>query len=280
MPDTLSLLAFAVQFGYYAVALLLVGILLGRGFGVTRKQSIPASALLALVVLSLYAVRLMLANAKLGGSFIAAFDLATLPWIWRAYELQAFAVMIGCGLAAAGALLQWWLAMLAAALMLSASFGLAGHTQGLEAPGIFPWLAGLHVLVAGFWFAAPVSLWPRTKLDQAELVRRLETFSHIAQFAVPALFGAGLILALRLADGWGGLIGSAYGRLLLAKLFVASAALALGAFNKTWVTGRMAQNEHQGRAALKLTLSIEFVAFLSTLALIALATTALGPEDL
>ena len=280
MPDALSLLAFAIQIGYYAVALLLVGILLGRGFGVTRTRSVPALGLLALVVVCFCAVRLLLANAKLGGSFGAAFDPATLPWIWRAYELQALAVSSGCGLAVVGALLQWRLIMLAAALMLSASFGLAGHTQALDAPGIFPWLAGLHVLVAGFWFAAPAALWPRPNLDQRDLVHRLEAFSRIAQFAVPALFGVGLILAWRLADGWGGLIGSAYGRLLLAKLFVASAALALGAFNKTWVTGRIAQNEHQGRAALKLTLSIEFVAFLSALALIALATTALGPEDL
>lgn len=280
MPDALSLLAFAIQFGYYAVALLLVGMALGRGFGVTRTHSIPDSALLALVVLSLYAVRLLLANAKLGGSFIAAFDPATFPWIWRAYGLQAFAVLIGCGLAVVGELLQWRLVMIAAALMLSASFGLAGHTQGLEAPGIFPWLAGLHVLVAGFWFAAPAALWPWARLNKAELVRRLRAFSRIAQIAVPALFVAGLILGWRLAGGWEGLTGSAYGRLLLAKLFVASVALGLGAVNKMWVTGQIEQNDHEGYAALKLTLSIEFIAFLGALALIALATTVLGPEQI
>lgn len=257
---------------------MLIGMLLGRGLGVTRTQSVPASAALALGVVCFYTARLLLANAKLGGMLAAAVDPATFPWIWQVYEMQAYAVFLGCVSAVIGALLRQPLAMLSAAFILSAGFGLTGHTHGLESPGVFPWVAGLHVLVAGFWFAAPAALWPAVKLDRAELVRRLEAFSRIAQFAVPALIIAGLVLAWRLADGWDGLIGFAYGRLLLAKLVVASIALALGAFNKMWVTEHVRVDPEVGRRALRLTLSIELMLFLVAMGLIAFATTVEGPE--
>lgn len=255
-----------------------IGALIACATGVKRTLGVSASTVLALAVLGFYAARLLFANAKLGGTPAAAVDSETFPWIWRIYKMQAYAVVIGCLSAILGALLRQRLAMLAAALILSAGFGLSGHTQGLESPGVMPWLAALHVLVAGFWFAAPVSLWPAVAIDDRELVRRLETFSRIAQFAIPALFAAGLVLAWRLADGWDGLIGSAYGRLLIAKLTAASIALALGAFNKMSVTKRIERDGKFGRRILRLTLSAEFALFLLTIGVIAFATTIQGPE--
>lgn len=278
MPDALSPFAFAIQLGFYAASLLLIGLLLARALGVTRMQGVSVTVILGIVVMCFYAARLLLANAMLGGALAVAFDPATFSWIWQAYKIQAYAVMFGCALGVVGAIGQQPAAMLAAAFILSAGFGLAGHTQGLESPSVFPWLAGLHVLIAGFWFGAPAALWPTPKMNQAELVRRLEAFSHIAQFGIPTLFVAGLALAWRLADGWTGLIGSAYGRLLFAKLIVASAALALGALNKLWVTKRVKIDPTAGRSALRLTLSVEFVLFLAAMGLIALATTVQGPE--
>ena len=255
-----------------------IGMLVGRALGVKRTQGVLASAVLAVVVICFYIARLLLANAKLGGTLAAAADSATFMWIWRIYEMQAYAVFLGCLSAVVGALLRQPLVMLAAALILSAGFGLAGHTQGLESPGVFPWLAAFHVLVAGFWFAAPAILWPAADVSGDEVVRRLEDFSRIAQIAVPALFAVGLILMWRLVDGWDGLTGSAYGRLLLAKLIVAAIALALGAFNKMSATRRVKIDPKAGRRTLRCTLSAEFALFLMATALIAFATTVQGPK--
>ncbi|WDI31970.1 CopD family protein [Hyphococcus flavus] len=278
MPDAISFFAFVVQFGYYAASLMFIGALVGCATGVKRTLGVSASAALALAVLGFYAARLLLANAKLGGTFAAAVDSETFPWIWRIYKLQAFAIILGSLSAFAAALLGKRLIMLTAALILSAGFGLAGHTQGLESLGVMPWLAGFHVLVAGFWFAAPAALWPAAAIDDKELVRRLEAFSRIAQFAIPALFAAGLVLAWRLAEGWDGLTGSAYGRLLFAKLTAASIALALGAYNKMTVTRRIKADHEAGRKTLRFTLAAEFALFLIATGLIAFATTVQGPE--
>ncbi len=255
-----------------------IGMLAICATGVRRTLGISASGVLSIMVLCFYATRLLLANAKLGGTMVAAVNSDTFPWIWRTYNVQAYAVIVGCLSALIGALNQQRLAMLAAALILSAGFGLAGHTQGLESPGVMPWLVGFHVLVAGFWFAAPVALWPATAIDDKELVGRLEAFSRIAQFAIPALFAAGLVLAWRLVGGWEGLTGSAYGRLLLGKLAAASIALALGAFNKFSVTKRIKFEQEAGRRALRFTLSAEFALFLFAVGSIAYATTIAGPK--
>ncbi len=278
MPDAISLFSFIIQFGYNAATLMFIGMLAICATGVKRTLGISASGVLSIMVLCFYATRLLLANAKLGGTMVAAVNSDTFPWIWRTYNVQAYAVIVGCLSALIGALNQQRLAMLAAALILSAGFGLAGHTQGLESPGVMPWLVGFHVLVAGFWFAAPVALWPATAIDDKELVGRLEAFSRIAQFAIPALFALGLVLAWRLVGGWEGLTGSAYGRLLLGKLAAASIALALGAFNKFSVTKRIKFEQEAGRRALRFTLSAEFALFLFAVGSIAYATTIAGPK--
>lgn len=280
MTGFVAVIAFAVQFGYYTSALFLIGLLLHRALKVTAAGSAAAPAVLSSLIMLLYAGRLLAVNAKLGGSLGAAGNADTFLWIWRAHQAQALAVAAGCLLAAGGALLRRRLLMVAAALALSASFGLAGHTQGLETPGAFPWLAAVHVLIAGYWFAAPVTLWPSAKRPIEELTRRLGLFSGTAQIAVPLLFVAGMILAWRLAGGWNGLYGSPYGWLLFAKLLFASLALALGAANKIWVTNQIRLIPEKGLAALRLTLSVEFLAFLAAVAAIAIATTAQGPENL
>jgi putative copper export protein len=280
VTDAIDVSASAVQFAYYVSALLVIGLLLHGALKVTAIGFASAPVVLSLIVALLYAARLLVANAKLGGSLDAVGNTDTFLWVWRAHREQALAVAAGCLLAAGGALLRRRILMIAAALTLSASFGLAGHTRGLEAPGAFPWLSAVHVLIAGYWFAAPVTLWPSAKRPVEELTRRLRLFSETAQIAVPLLFIAGMILAWRLSGGWNGLDGSSYGRLLLVKLIFVSLALALGAANKIWVTNQIRLTPARGMAALRLTLSAEFLAFLAAAAAIAIATTAQGPEEL
>lgn len=137
----------------------------------------------------------------------------------------------------------------------------------------------LHVLLAAFWFAGPITLWPALILDEAALSRRMARFSDIAVAAVPLLLASDLRLALLLAGGWTPLFTSLYGQLLLAKLGAATVALALGAYNKTIVTAQLRNAHEAGRRALKRTLGLDIALFLTALSAIAAATSLTGPPS-
>lgn len=132
------------------------------------------------------------------------------------------------------------------------------------------------MLIAAFWFAGPITLWPARSLEETALTARMTRFSSVAVAAVPTLFALGLWLALLLAGGWTPLLTSLYGQLLIAKLAAASFALALGTCNKSIVTARLRAAPEAGQRAIRLTLGLDAVLFLIALAAIAAATSLTG----
>jgi putative copper export protein len=164
-------------------------------------------------------------------------------------------------------------------LLAAAGFALTGHTQGLTEPGFAPPAVALHVLIAGFWVAAPVTLWPVTSLADGRLLARLERFSVVAVAAIPILVALGVWLAWRLAGGFAPLIASTYGLLLLLKLLVALAAMGMGALNRQVVTGKVRQNAAVGRRWLRTTLAIETTLFLVAIMAVSAATTIGAPGE-
>ncbi len=69
---------------------------------------------------------------------------------------------------------------------------------------------------------------------------------------------------------------TAYGRLILVKIAAAAGALGLGALNKIWVTRQLSVDPQGGRAALRITLSVDACLFATALAAVAAATTVVG----
>ncbi|MEZ5961342.1 MAG: CopD family protein, partial [Hyphomonadaceae bacterium] len=192
---------------------------------------------------------------------------------------SSITVAIGAAAMAVGWLLQSSIVTAISAIAFAISFGLTGHTQALEPPGLAPWALAAHVLIAAFWFAGPITLWPARTLEEATLTARASRFSNFAVPAVPALFALGLWLALLLTGGWTPLLTSIYGQLLIAKLAAASLALALGAYNKSVVGARLQTVPEAGRRALRFTLGLDAVLFLIALAAIAAATSLTGPPS-
>ena len=84
----------------------------------------------------------------------------------------------------------------------------------------------MHVFIAGFWLAAPVSLYPAPTQEDSELLSRLRRFSSIAVVAIPVLIALGAWLAWTLVGGPEKLFGTTYGLLLLAKLAILEGHLA------------------------------------------------------
>lgn len=274
---------FAAKIGLYVSSLLAAGIGLHAALSIIerdrRQSALRFAGIAALLAVALGGAKLAIVNAQLGGSLSAAFDPTNFDWTWRS-QASTMAVLA----AGAGMLVVAWIGRAPAlaiigALGIAASFALTGHAQALERPGIVPMMVGAHVLIATFWFGAPVSLWPVTSLSDEDLDARLRRFSAIATLAVPMLFGLGLVLAWVLAGGIQALVTTTYGQLLLAKLGVASVILALGAANKIVVSREMAANPLRGRKLLEITLTVDAVMFLSALALVGLATTVTGPAD-
>ncbi len=279
--DALAPLMLALKLALYAAALLSAGLALHGALGVVERGARAAwirnAALAAAFALAFGALKLLLLNAQLAGGLAHAFDAESFGWTWAMHAPAFIALAIGAVAAlAASASQRHWLGLITV-LGFSASFALTGHTQALATPGLAPWAVGLHVLIASFWLAAPISLWPRSALADEALHRRLERFSAGAAIAVPVLFLAGLWLAWRIAGGITPLLDSAYGRLLIAKLAVATVALGLGAFNKQVITAMVATNPAQARAWLRGTLTAEAGMFAVALFIVGWATTLAGP---
>lgn len=201
------------------------------------------------------------------------------PFIWQANQAQILAFFVGAGGLVLSRFFSSPLLTLVAAAVLLAGFGLGGHTHGIDDPFLSPLTAIIHVGLAAFWIAAPWTLFPRTALPLGDLRARLERFSAIAVWAVPVAFLLGLGLLLRLADGLEAVFATGYGQLHMLKLFLAIAALGLGAYNKRIVTGRILADPEMGTKLLRRVLAAEGCLFLLILLVVAAATTLTGPQQ-
>jgi copper resistance protein D len=259
----------------YAVSLGAIGAALHGALGMmaSRRAYFRLAGLVAVAAI----LRLIILNAQMGGSLSAALSAEQFGWTWTAGGPPALALLVGAGFLIVAGLLHHRVLLMPAAISISASFALTGHSAGLEAPGFAPWIVAGHLLIAGFWFAAPATLWPRSGMKDADVLARTEAFSRVARVIVPFVFLSGIYLFWRFNDGFYGLLSSGYGQLLASKLLAATLLLGLGAVNLMFVTRQLAAQPARGRAALRATLRAEAILFAVIVIIIAAATTVSGP---
>lgn len=280
--DGLSLLQFADRIGLNLFALLTIGFALHAAFGVVEREAFKSLRLrIAFASLGLgafAAVRLGILIAQMGDGS-NPFDTELMPLAWMALGDATLLVVLGAISAAGGV---WFGSRTVAALgaiMVSAGFGLTGHSQGLADPGLAPAMVAAHVLIAGFWIAAPLSLYPSKALPDDQLLARLSRFSAIAIAAIPILIGLGVWLAWILTGGPERLFGTTYGLLLLAKLALGVVAMGLGALNKQIITAKISAASVTGRAWLRTTLLLEAALFTMAIIAVSSATTIGAPSE-
>lgn len=280
--DGLSLLQFADRVGLNLFALLTIGFALHAASGVVEREAFKGLrlrvALASLVLVIFVAGRLGVLVAQMGdGSNF--FDAELLPLAWMALGDSTLLIVVGA-LAAAGGV--WFGSRIVAApgaILVSTGFALTGHSQGLTNPGLAPAMVAAHVLIAGFWLAAPFSLFPSKALPDAQLLARLNRFSAIAILAIPILIGLGVWLAWILTGESEKLFGTIYGLLLLAKLAIGVVAMGLGALNKQIITAKVAADPAIGRAWLRATLLFEATLFAAAIIAVSAATTIGGQTE-
>jgi putative copper resistance protein D len=135
--------------------------------------------------------------------------------------------------------------ILAATLL--ASLAGVGHTQVEEgwADLVHVLSDAAHLLAAGAWLGGLVALAytlarrPDTNQDFTAIEEVLMRFSGMGYVAVAALVSSGLINSWFLVGSVSNLLGTSYGRTLLAKLALFTGMLALAVANRFWLVPAM-----------------------------------------
>jgi putative copper resistance protein D len=132
----------------------------------------------------------------------------------------------------------WLLAALLGLLVMATGGPLTHGASRLSHPLLLMTITVLHQLPSVVWIGGVVHLvaqwrWIRREPEgrQALWPAMVMRFSPVAMICVVALLVAGTYLALQYVHGWIGLIGTAYGTMLVTKIALLAAALVLGAMN-------------------------------------------------
>ena len=276
-PDAVAPWLLAVKIALYSGGLIAIGLALHAAQGIleapARKFALVTAAMATATALLSGFVRFALTSAQLG----APFDPNNAGLVWQTQGAALLTLALALALTGAALLFRSRVAAGLGAIALAASFALTGHAQGVSNPLLTPLAVTVHVACAGFWLAAPATLWPGQNASDDILIARVKNFSTWAAALIPLLFILGGWLALRLAGGLDSLIASLYGQLLLAKLAVATGALALGGYNKLVVTKALELHPHRGRSMLRVALLVDLAFFATALIIVGWATTMTGP---
>lgn len=161
------------------------------------------------------------------------------------------------------------------------SFALTGHAASAPPPWLAAPMVALHLLAVAFWLGALLPLAVRLA-DEPRPATLVARFSGLAGWAIVLLLASGLALAILQVERPAALIETDYGRLLLAKLAVVAAMLALGALNRWRLLPALRRNlpGAASRAASRLgrSVRVEILLGLAVLGLAAMLGTTPPPR--
>jgi putative copper export protein len=159
-----------------------------------------------------------------------------------------------------------------------ASFAFMGHT----AEGDQRWLTAtallIHVVVIAFWFGSLLPLYQASRqLSLSATGELIERFSYVAVRIVPAIFVAGLALAVALLPSIASL-GTRYGLLLLTKVVGFAVLMAAAAFNKIKLGPRVRSGDSHALVTLRKVVLVEWVLIAGVIATTSTMTGLFSPE--
>jgi len=141
----------------------------------------------------------------------------------------------------------------------------------------------LHLLAAGAWVGALPALWVLAgRLAAGELVKVLRLFSRYGVFLVTVVVATGAINAWSRTGTWAALVGTDYGQLLLAKVFLVGLMGLAAVANRNLYTPRLAKKDSfiqaGGREGLRKSLAIELALGLGVIFLAVMVGAAEAPR--
>jgi len=126
------------------------------------------------------------------------------------------------------------------------------------------WVDVLHLGAVAVWLGGLLVLWcsGTTWLAEPEAVRPVERFSLAASIAVPVIVATGVAQTLKLAGGLSDVTATDWGRMLLTKVMLVIAMVAVAGVSR-WLL------QHDGAATIRRTVAIEAVVGIAVIALAA-----------
>ena len=115
----------------------------------------------------------------------------------------------------------------------------------------------LHLLAAGAWLGSLPALF--VLLNGPEALQAAQRYSGLGMAAVTVVAGSALALASAQLGGLGGLFGTAYGTVILLKLGLFAALLALACLNRLALTPRLTPRLAHGAKRLRASVLVEMV---------------------
>jgi copper transport protein len=180
------------------------------------------------------------------------------------FTLTVAGALLAAGLSAvslaAPTLVMRRLAGLVALAVLAFAVSLSGHAATAPPEAITHRAVSVHVAAAAVWVGALVPLALLLSTGAGETATRaLASFSRIVPYAVAALALTGGFLAAVQVRAPAALWSTDYGRVLLAKLALVAAMLALAALNRWWLTKPALAGDALARRRLVRVIAVEAV---------------------
>jgi len=243
--------------------------LLGAGWWLLQAPALMLARRGAKVLIAVAAVALGVGSAAAFGLFGAEAVAGTLadaasPSVWAdvagtqtgrmLLARVVFAVvLVGLlGLRARRAWGWWRLAAAAAGIFTLYTFPAAGHPNGQDPAALWITLDLAHLVAITIWLGGLLALAVSSSaaLASPEGGRLVRRFSMASAIAVPVIVASGVAQALKLAGGIADLTETDWGRLLLTKVTVVVALLALAGVSR-WLL------RHDGTASIRRTVIAE-----------------------
>ncbi|MEP7243500.1 MAG: CopD family protein [Gammaproteobacteria bacterium] len=237
------------------------------------------SALAAMVLVSLH---YGLEAARMAGDLAGVTDLSLQKLVLSSTTSEAAAVrllglvLIAFGLRGQQRMLQ--VCSVTGAFLVALSFALMGHTSDSPEHWLLAAMLVIHLVVIEFWLGALV---PLHVLSARETPARAATviggFTAVATLVVPAIFVAGLVMALALIPSLS-VLREPYGALILVKAGGFAVLMALAAANKLRFGPAIARGDASATRRFRQTVGAEYVVIVAVLAATAIMTSFYSPE--
>ncbi len=158
------------------------------------------------------------------------------------------------------------------------SFTFTGHTSTHSLHWLLALLLLVHLHAIAFWFGALPALYLITLRDPiAQTAAIVGRFSSVAQWIVPCIFVAGLLLSIELLPDLAAL-NSDYGRFLIAKVSGFSLLMGFAVWNKWRLTPALSRGDSEAASSLRRSMLVEFVVIVIVIAVTVTMTTLCSPE--
>jgi copper transport protein len=164
--------------------------------------------------------------------------------------------------------------------MLGPAFALTGHASGAGIAWLSFVAVSIHVVAATFWAGALPGLWRLLGFNHPGQSASLARFSAAIPVSIATLMLAGTYLAWLQVGDLSSLWNTAYGNVLLVKLALVLTTLAIGAYNRLFLTAPAVNGNRSAVLSMKKLVAIEVLLVLLILAATALWRFTPPPREL